>query len=239
MLMEKELRYLDMALSAHRRGRSPDFSAAPRSPTRSTSCARSSARSTASSSAAAWPTRSCAPRATTPARRSSRRTRSSSRASSSTRGATSSCCPVDHVVASAFAADAERRRCFPPRGDARRLDGARHRPGHDPQAYRDTVTRLEDGSLERAHGCFRDGALRPKGTLEPSREAVASSEATSVVGGGDSVAAVHKAGCRRSDHPHLHRRWRVARVSRGRQASRSRGIDRCRYVDRSSPPTGR
>ena len=50
--------------------------------------------------------------------------------------------------------------------------------------------------------------------------AVAGITGTTIIGGGDSIAAVKKAGHGRSDHAHFHRRRRVAGVSRRTHASR-------------------
>ena len=52
--------------------------------------------------------------------------------------------------------------------------------------------------------------------------AVASVKGTTIIGGGDSIAAVKQGRHRRPDHPHLDRRRRVARVSR--RAARCPGV---------------
>ncbi len=53
-------------------------------------------------------------------------------------------------------------------------------------------------------------------------EALAASDATTIIGGGDSVTAVKQAGLGRQDDVHLHRRRRVARTAR-RQGTARRG----------------
>ena len=84
----------------------------PRSRTRSRSSRACSRAWTRCSSAAAWPTRSSAPRASRRARASSRRTRSRWPRRLLAKAQGKIVLPVDHVVAAAFKADAEhRRRC--------------------------------------------------------------------------------------------------------------------------------
>ena len=54
-----------------------------------------------------------------------------------------------------------------------------------------------------------------KGTLEMADAVAAATAAgaTSIVGGGDSVAAVHQAGRGATNFPHIDRRRRIARIS--------------------------
>ena len=62
------------------------------------------------------------------------------------------------------------------------------------------------------------------GTMEIAA-AVAAAKATTIVGGGDSVAAVNKAGVSRPHQPYFHRRRRRAGVSGRRQAAGHRSLD--------------
>jgi len=68
------------------------------------------------------------------------------------------------------------------------------------------------------HGRIRNARFA-KGTLEVAKAVAAatSSGATSIVGGGDSVAAVHQAGVADKISHISHRRRRVSRISRGRK----------------------
>lgn len=56
---------------------------------------------------------------------------------------------------------------------------------------------------------------------------VAESRGFSVIGGGDSAAAVAQFGLALGGRPHLHRRRRLARVDRTRRPSRTGGVARC------------
>ena len=70
------------------------------------------------------------------------------------------------------------------------------------------------------------------GTLAIARAVAAATQpgATSIIGGGDSVAAVGASGCRRSNLAYLDRRWRVARIPCGRKTSRRGSAHRDRAV---------
>ena len=63
-----------------------------------------------------------------------------------------------------------------------------------------------------------------KGTIAVA-QAVADVKGTTIIGGGDSIAAVDEGRRRRSDHAHLDRRRRVARVPRRPHAAGRRGAD--------------
>ena len=109
------------------------------------------------------------------------------------------------------------------RRHARRLDGARHRAGDDPHGLprrsRGAKTIVWNGPM----GVFEMPAFA-RGTLEMAQAVAAATArgATSIVGGGDSVAAVHQAGVAGQDFAHLDGRRRVARVSGGQEAARRR-----------------
>ncbi len=72
-------------------------------------------------------------------------------------------------------------------------------------------------------GMFEKPAFA-QGTLAMARAVAAATEAgaTSIVGGGDSVAAVEQSGVAAPDFPHLDRRRRFARISRRRKIARRR-----------------
>ena len=121
--------------------------------------------------------------------------------------------PVDHVVApklEAGAATETLTSAMPPFGDRMGLDIG---PEDRSRRYAERSRRREDGRLERPDGRVRDRRRSRSGTIAVAR-AVADVKGTTVIGGGDSIAAVAKAGRHRPDHPHLHRRRRVARVPR-------------------------
>ena len=63
-----------------------------------------------------------------------------------------------------------------------------------------------------------------KGTIAVAK-AVADVKGTTIIGGGDSIAAVAKAGRDRPDHAHLDRRRRVARVPRRADPAGRRGAE--------------
>ena len=58
------------------------------------------------------------------------------------------------------------------------------------------------------------------GTNAIAKAVAANKAAISIIGGGDSVSAINKAGYRRPGHPHLHRRRRQPRIPRRQEASR-------------------
>ena len=106
--------------------------------------------------------------------------------------------PVDVVCATSSAADADdhrRRRRHP-----RRPAGAGRRPAHR-RAVRRGPRRGADGVLERADGRLRAGAVR--GRHRGRRRAVAAVDGLSVVGGGDSAAAVRQLGLDESAFGHI------------------------------------
>ena len=70
-------------------------------------------------------------------------------------------------------------------------------------------------------GRLREGARSPPGTLGVAR-AVGGCGGFSVIGGGDTIAAVQAAGVRPRDRLHLHRGRRLPRVPRGPRAARRR-----------------
>ena len=225
--MEKELEYLGRGARAARRGRSWRSSAARRSRTRSRSSRTCSARSTRCSSAARWPTRSSRRRACRSASRWSRTTGCEApatvdRARRQQRGVRSSCRSITSSRRSSK--PARRRRCStstdPAIGDRMGLDIGPKTAA----TYAAVDRRREDRGLERPDGRVRDPEFA-EGTEAVAR-AVAAVNGTTIVGGGDSIAAVNKVGRRRQDHAHLHRRRRVARVPRRPGAAGRRGAER-------------
>ena len=69
-------------------------------------------------------------------------------------------------------------------------------------------------------GVFENPTLAA-GTLAVAK-AMAESDATTVIGGGDSAAAVQQMGLGRQDDPHLHRRRRFSGVPGGQGTARHR-----------------
>ncbi len=141
--------------------------------------------------------------------------------------------PRDHVVASRFEASAETK-VLPVEEIPDGWMGLDIGP-ETVAAYGEDIQKAKLVVWNGPMGVFE---MEPfaKGTVAIAKM-VADSEAVSIVGGGDSVAAVQPRGRRLRHHPHLDR-WRsVPRVPRGREASGSRGSDRC--VDPSSLETGR
>ena len=166
--MQAEIEALEAALGKPEAAGGRRRSAAPRCRPRSTSSRTSSARSMRWSSAAAWPTRSCSPRASTSASRWPSPTSSTPPAGSSpppTRRAATIVLPIDAVVATEFkagaaAADGRRRR------GAGRPDDPRRRPEIDRRGQ-PLDRQGGDAGLERPARRLRDAALR-QGARSPS-----------------------------------------------------------------------
>ena len=97
--------------------------------------------------------------------------------------------PIDNVVATAYSADRVEDRRF--RRDPGRLDGPRHRP-EDARALRRGCRQCGHGRLERPDG-VSEWENFANGTIAVA-QAVADSNAISIIGGGDSAAAVEKLG---------------------------------------------
>ena len=123
------------------------------------------------------------------------------------------------------------------------LGGVRHRPGH-----REATSPRGSNRPARWCGTGRWACSRRRRSITArwrSRRAMAAATgrgAVTVVGGGDSAAAVAQAGLDAPDDPRVDRRWRVARVPRGQgrcpASPRSTRPDMARARS-STPPTGR
>ncbi len=129
--------------------------------------------------------------------------------------------PVDHVVAAKIDASASTQVLKvgdPAIGDRMGLDIGPESARLYAGLLADAKTVVWNGPM----GVFEVEAFA-QGTLAVAN-AVAAVKGTTIIGGGDSVAAINAAGRRRQDHAHLHRRRRLARVPRRRGAARRRGI---------------
>ena len=102
------------------------------------------------------------------------------------------CCPRPRARRGIQSRHATRPRSM--HRNARRLDGPRHRPG-DGRRFRRGNRARQDHRVEWADGRFRDAGICPRHAGNGQAVAAATARgATSIVGGGDSVAAVHQAG---------------------------------------------
>ena len=146
--------------------------------------------------------------------------RSTSTASSSSRRGSAACellLPVDHLRLAHRSASARAAR--PSRRPSRRAVGVDIGPETErgfarPRSPAKTV--FWNGPM----GIFEIPPFS-HGTMAMV-DALVQSAALTIVGGGDSVAAVEQSGRADRHHAHLHRRRRIARVPRGRSASRRR-----------------
>ena len=100
--------------------------------------------------------------------------------------------PTDHVVAPKLEAGAPSEVLLVDDAGDRRPHGARHRPEDHCRLRRRAQGRAHRG-VERADGRVRDRRRSPQGTIAVA-QAVAAVKGTTIIGGGDSIAAVKKAG---------------------------------------------
>ena len=123
--------------------------------------------------------------------------------------------PVDHVVAAEFAETAR----------AEAVDGIDVPEGKiamdiGPKTvalFKERISKAKTVVWNGPMGVFEFPAFA-KGTMEIAK-AVADCKGTTVVGGGDSVAAVNKFGLAGKNHACLHRRRRFPRAARGQKAA--------------------
>ena len=136
------------------------------------------------------------------------------------------------------AGDRRRRRDAAPssRGvDPRRVEGPRHRPrdrGHL-RRRRHRARRPCCGTARWACSSWRRS--RPAPAPSPKRSPTAAG--FTVVGGGDSAAAIRAVRPRRPGRPRQHRRRRVARVHRAGRPSRAAGTPRTEHEGTDGTPT--
>ena len=126
--------------------------------------------------------------------------------------------PVDHVLAESPNSTATQDHRH--RAHARQQDGARHRPANG-RSYSATKSARRAPSCGTGRWACSKCRIRAGHAGDRQRCGGGHSHgATSIVGGGDSVAAVEQAGVASTDFAHLDGRRRFARISRGRQAAR-------------------
>ena len=130
--------------------------------------------------------------------------------------------PTDHVVAPEFKADAPATICDVTATPADQM-GLDIGP-KTIAAYSAEIAKAKTIVWNGPMGVFEMPAFA-KGTLEIAKAVAAATEAgaISIVGGGDSVAAVHQSGVGEAGFAHLHRRRRFARIPRRRKTPRRRG----------------
>jgi phosphoglycerate kinase len=126
--------------------------------------------------------------------------------------------PTDVVVADAFAADAQTQTVSV---DAIPDGWMGLDIGPDSvKSFQDELNECKSVIWNGPMGVFEMDAFA-KGTFAIA-DTLAELDGITIIGGGDSVAAVEKAGPRRQDVAHLHRRRRLPRAPRGQGAPRRR-----------------